>query len=162
MNYISAPGFAEQALIGACVINERQTVLSDGNVLSSFVRFSWLCSAPPPNSMHIFFFKRELSPVHNTNAGCALATASGSEETGAGWLLHPHINLSSTPLASLLVPFPILDPPPLRRCPAARRLLLSRGFTDTPTETSDFISRQEVKGLSSSSESNPTHLYALD
>lgn len=118
----------------------------------------------PPPLLHIFIFflKRELSPLHNTSTRWALATASGSQETGAGWSLHPPINLSSTPLASLPVRSFFYILLPLRWCPAACRLLLSRDFADTPSETSDLISRQEVKGLGSSCESNPTHLYAFD
>lgn len=109
-----------------------------------------------------FFFKRELSPLHNTNTCWALATASGSQETGAGWALHPHINLSSTPLASLLSRSLFWILLPLRRCLPPVSCYWAGISQTPPTETSDLISRQEVKGLGSSCESNPTHLYAFD
>lgn len=55
-------------------------------------------------------------------------------------LLHPHVNLSSTPLSMLCIP----GPPPFSSL-AISWLLLSTHFTDTPTETSDLSSGQEVK-----------------
>lgn len=74
-------------------------------------------------------------------------------------LFYPHTNLSSTPLYSLHVQLDLL---PLHPGLAVSRLLLSRHFTDTPTETSDLISGRKSEGSSSSCESNPTHLYIFD
>lgn len=105
-----------------------------------------------PQPLCIIFFKRELSPLHNMNTCCAPPTAPGPQETGNGrppllLLFHPHINLSSTPLPSLYVPFLLSSLLPLLPCLPVSRLLLNRHFTDTPTETSDLISGQEVRGF---------------
>lgn len=111
-----------------------------------FVNFSWLRSIRTPTPF-VQFFKRELSPLHNT-CYCCQQPQARYRQTLDG--LSPHLsssfstsptNLSFTPLPSQHVPFLLLV------SLAFIRLLLRMHFTDTPTETSELMSGQEVKGF---------------
>lgn len=79
----------------------RNRVLSDGNALNHFVRFSWLCSFHTPTPPLHNFLKSELSPLHNMNTCCAPTTASGSLKTEAGWPVLSSPSSTPTPTCHL-------------------------------------------------------------